>query len=238
MQTSDEPGKQRRYLSVAQDLLAAIGNGQYLPGARLPAHTEIAAQYRVSRPTAREAFLALELIGAIEVRHGDGTFVSGSPVRVGGVDGSPLDAPPQELIETRGAIEPVTAGLAAERITADRLVLLERYCDEQAALVHDGSEVARFVELGLQFHADLAPGCGNSLLADIVRQLVNSGSHPLWALVNQQGLPDSASRQVQVDEHRAVLDAVRRGDSGGAVGMMQNHLWGLGNALFSQRGSR
>jgi DNA-binding GntR family transcriptional regulator len=94
------------------------------------------------------------------------------------------------------------------------------------------------VEVGLQFHADLAPGCGNSLLADIVRQLVNSGSHPLWALVNQQGLPDSASRQRQVDEHRAVLDAVRRGDSEEATAMMQDHLVGLGNILFNRRRSR
>jgi DNA-binding FadR family transcriptional regulator len=188
MHTSDESARQRRYLNVAQDLLTAIANGEYAAGERLPAHNEIAAKYQVSRPTAREAFLALELVGAIEVRHGDGTFVR-RPARVGGTEGSPLDAPPRELIETRLSIEPVAVSLAATRITPERIATLERYLDRQAELVEDQGAVAEFVALGLKFHSDLAPGCGNSLLSGIIEQLVNVESHPLWVLVNQQGLP-------------------------------------------------
>lgn len=234
MQTSDESGRQRRYLNVAQDLLIAINKGEYAAGDRLPAHSEIATKFQVSRPTAREAFLALELVGAIEVRHGDGTFVR-SVARVGG-DGNPLDVPPRELIETRMAIEPVAVSLAASRVTPDRLALLEGYLDRQAELVEDPNGVAEFVALGLQFHSDLAPGCGNSLLAGVIAQLVNIESHPLWVLVNQHGLPDPASRQLQVDEHRAVLKAVQDGDGVSAAEAMRAHLGHLDRAIFLNGG--
>lgn len=236
MHTSDESSKQRRYLTIAQDLLTAINNGDYAAGERLPAHSDIAAKYEVSRPTAREAFLALEIIGAIEVRHGDGTFVR-RVVKVGGSEGSPLDVPPRELIETRLSIEPVAVSLAASRITPDRVERLEKYLDRQAELVEDANAVAEFVALGLRFHSDLAPGCGNSLLAGVIEQLVNIESHPLWVLVNQQGLPDPQSRQIQVDEHRAVLKAVKDGDAIAAADAMRGHLGHLDRAMFMKGGN-
>jgi DNA-binding FadR family transcriptional regulator len=234
VETSEGTGKdgQRRYLAVAQALLASIATGEYPPGSRLPAHTEIAAQAGVSRATAREAFLTLELIGAIEVRHGDGTFVRGPSVRVGGVSGSPLDAQPRELIETRLHIEPLVASLAARRIEHDRLDALSAGLDEQRALVGEQTQVPRFVALGLEFHAQLAPGCGNHLLADIVAQLVNVERHPLWALVNQQALLDPVSRRLQLEEHQAILDAVRRGDGDEAYAAMAKHLGQLGQQIF------
>lgn len=188
--------------------------------------------YKVSRPTAREAFLALELVGAVEVRHGDGTFVSDATTRGVSHRRSLLETPPRELIESRCAIEPVSTGLAASRITTERIDALERNLAEQEGLVDDPIGVPRFVELGLEFHSELAPGCGNSLLADIVQQLVNGETHPLWALVNQQMMPDAASRQRQVDEHRAVLDAVRSGDAERAADAMRGHLGDLSDRMF------
>jgi DNA-binding FadR family transcriptional regulator len=235
VEKSDDAGNggQRRYFAVAQSLLSAITNGEYAPGTRLPAHTDIATQAGVSRATAREAFLTLELLGAIEVRHGDGTFVRGPAVRVGGLHGSPLDAPPRELIETRLHIEPVVAALSAKRIDGERLVRLAECLDEQQVLVDELGQVARFVALGLAFHAELASGCGNHLLADIVAQLVNVERHPLWALVNQQALPDAPSRQRQVDEHRAILKYVGEGDSNRASTAMAQHLGSLDQRMFA-----
>jgi DNA-binding FadR family transcriptional regulator len=228
----DLSGSPRRYLAVAQDLLTAISRGEYAPGERLPAHTEVAAKARVSRATAREAFLALELIGAIEVRHGDGTFVRSTP-HLGGTHGSLLDAP-QELIECRLYLEPVVAGLVADRIRPDQLTQLEENLASQSNLVNRPDQVTKFVSLGLQFHADLAPACGNSLLADMARQLVNVEHHPLWALVNQQALPNTDSRQTQVDEHRAVLHAIRQRNSEAAAEAMRLHLQALGSSLFDR----
>ncbi|WP_157602505.1 FadR/GntR family transcriptional regulator [Rathayibacter sp. Leaf296] len=232
MSSTSEGVGNRRYLALAQRLLAAINRGDYRPGERLPAHTEIAAEAGVSRATAREAFLALELIGAIDVRHGDGTFVSLPAASVGGAHGSPLDSPPRELIETRLHLEPIAAGLAAHRIDDDRLALLTRNVDEQAELVAERDQVARFVSLGLQFHTDLAPACGNRLFGDIIDQLVSVGRHPLWELVNQRGLPTVESREEQVRQHRAVLDAIRARDADRARAAMHQHLDELNTSIF------
>ncbi|MDF0752934.1 FCD domain-containing protein, partial [Marinobacter sp. 71-i] len=80
---------------------------------------------------------------------------------------SALTSAPRELIETRLHLEPITAALAAGRIDGDRLALLTRHIDEQADLIHEQDQVARFVSLGLQFHSDLAPACGNHLFGDL-----------------------------------------------------------------------
>src|SRR3954469_24289690 len=139
MQISGQPGQvgQRRYLAVAQQVLMAIARGDFAAGDRLPPDREIATSAGVSRPTAREALLALELIGAVEVRHGDGAYVRGPHARVGGVQGSPLDAPPREVIGTRPPWNPAVAALAATRISPDTLTALSRDLDEAAELVHE-----------------------------------------------------------------------------------------------------
>jgi DNA-binding FadR family transcriptional regulator len=234
MQTSDHFGTvgQRRYLAVAQQVLMAIARGDFSAGDRLPPDRDIATSAGVSRPTAREALLALELIGAVEVRHGDGAYVRGPQARVGGVQGSPLDAPPRELIETRRALEPAVAALAATRISPDTLTALSRDLDEAAALVHEPQELPRFITLGLRFHAEAAPGCGNGLLADIVAQLVNVELHPLWALVNQQAMSSAEARQGQVTDHRAILGALASGDPARAEEAMRSHLLALDAAIF------
>lgn len=236
MQRSDQSASgsssRRRYLAVAQDLLAAIAQGSYPAGSRLPAEREIAIRAGVSRPTAREALLALELIGAVEVRHGDGTFVRGSQARVGGIDGSPLDTPPRELIETRCTLEPMVAGLAARRITRDTLDAVLRNVDEAAELVADSAALPRFIALGLRFHAEVAPGCGNTLLADIVSQLVNVENHPLWALVNQQAMSSVGARENQITDHRTVVAAIAGGDPTRAETAMRRHLLALDTAIF------
>jgi GntR family uxuAB operon transcriptional repressor len=232
MQWSDHSRGQRRYLAVAQALLVDITSGRYGSGDRLPGDRQVAETFGVSRATAREAQLALEVIGAVEVRHGDGAFVRWPPAQVGGADGSPLDAPPRELIETRLSIEPVVARLAATRIRGEVLASLRRNLDEATELVDDDAALPRFMEVGLQFHSELAPGCGNALLGDIVAQLVNAEMHPLWALINQQAMVPKAARHGQLREHRAVLEAIAAGDPERAELAMSSHLRALDSAIF------
>jgi DNA-binding FadR family transcriptional regulator len=234
MQRSDQSGSSssgRRYLAVAQELLAAITQGRHSAGDRLPSDREIAAQAGVSRATAREALLALELVGVVEVRHGDGTFVQG---RAGatGVAASALDVAPRELIETRLNLEPAVCALAAQRITDEALGALQRDLDEAAELVAEPEQLPRFMELGLRFHADLAPCCGNSLMAEIVGQLVNAETHPLWVLVNQLVVSPEQTRREQLAGHRAVLTAIADRDPDRADRAMRAHLDELAAAIF------
>jgi GntR family uxuAB operon transcriptional repressor len=160
----------------------------------------------------------------VEVRHGEGTFVRGLGAHLFDLTATALDAAPRELIETRLHIEPIVVSLAVGRISEAQLAMLESNVTQQRTLINSPNEVASFTALGLQFHADLAPACGNGLLADIVRQLVDVERHPVWALVNQRGMIDRAARQQQVAEHRAIVQAIRRGRADFAAQVMRAHL--------------
>lgn len=230
MQRSDQ-SRSRLYVEVAQQLLTSIAAGEYVPGTRIPGDRELAERLEVSRATAREAILALELIGAVEVRHGDGTYVR-VPAGVTPIEGSALDVPPRELIEARRSVEPVVASLAATRIGSDAFDRLRRDLDEAAEIVADPVALPRFMELGLRFHAEVAAGCGNSLLAGIVGELVNTELHPLWVLVNQLAVSSLTAREGQLAQHIEVIEAIGAGDGPAAARAMGEHLASVDKVIF------
>jgi DNA-binding FadR family transcriptional regulator len=232
MTRSDQLPGVRLYLSVAQQLLTAVAEGELVPGARLPGDRQLAERLGVSRATVREAILALEVIGAVEVRHGHGTFVRTRHPGVAPIEASALDVAPRELIEARRTLEPVVAGLAAGRADPAALRSIERDLEEAATLVAEPAALPRFMELGLRFHGGLAGCCGNSLLAEVVGQFVNAESHPLWVLVNQLAVSHAAAREAQLREHRLVLEAVARGDAAGAQRAMSTHLESVDRIIF------
>ncbi|MFJ2543987.1 FadR/GntR family transcriptional regulator [Microbacterium sp. NPDC087589] len=227
----NEATHRRRYLAVAQSLLNAIARGDYASGDRLPSHAEVAVEAGVSRATAREALLALELVGAVEVRHGDGTFVRGLAGDTEQVI-TPLTSLPRELIESRLHIEPTVAGLAALRIDQHDIETLVADLAVAREIMDDDAKAPQFIALGLRFHAHIASCGGNQLLAEIVSQLVNVESHPLWALVNQQVMSAAEARRLQVEEHQRVLDAIVAGDSAAAISEMSDHLGELIRTVF------
>lgn len=224
-------GGRRRYVAVAQQLLAGVSQGLYKVGQALPSDRELALQFGVSRATVREALLALEFIGVLDIRHGAGTFVRGlrgTPTE----EVSPLDVAPREVIESRQAIEPALAALVAEHIAEETLTAVQADLDEAADLVNLPEALPRFVVLGLRFHADLAIGCGNSVLAGIASSLVDVSEHPLWTLLNQQAMSSVVARQSQVDEHRSVLTAIKRRNASAAELAMREHLAALNRTIL------
>ncbi|AEA26328.1 FadR/GntR family transcriptional regulator [Pseudonocardia benzenivorans] len=223
--------KPRLYLAVAQQLLTSVATGEYAAGTRLPGDRDLAERLDVSRATAREAILALEIVGAVEVRHGDGTYVRTHPA-VAAIEASALDVAPRELIEARRSVEPAVAALAATRIDGDTVGRLRRILAEAAELVAEPAEVTRFLALGLRFHGELALGCGNTLLAGIVGQFVNAESHPLWVLVNQLAVSSPAARESQLAEHTEIVDVITAGDSGAAAATMAAHLAAVDTVIF------
>ncbi|GAY07540.1 FadR/GntR family transcriptional regulator [Pseudonocardia sp. N23] len=230
MQKSDH-SRARLYIAVAQQLLTAIATGEYVPGTRLPGDRDLAERLDVSRTTAREAILALEIVGAVEVRHGDGTYVRSHPA-VGAIEATALDVAPRELIEARRSVEPAVAALVAARLDAGTVGRLQRIIDESAEIVADPAALSRFLELGLSFHAQLALGCGNTILSGIVGQFVSAESHPLWVLVNQLAVSSLAAREGQLADHRAIVAAIRAGDTAEAARVMTDHLAAVDSVIF------
>lgn len=216
------------YLRVADQIMDRVRDGRLPPGSKLPSEREIAAQMGVSRPSVREALIALELLGVVKIRIGQGTFVVGSPASLEALRSSGM-VPPFDLLEARAAIESNVAALVAHKWgqgTIDEQALEESHkiTEQMKRMVADDDRVEEFYSLGLGFHEALARASENEVLSEVVGKLVEATSHPLWALINKKVLESRQARERQIQEHEAVLAAIQRGDGEAAARAMRHHI--------------
>lgn len=226
--------ERRRYLAVAEEILRAVALGNLVVGDRLPQERELARRCGVSRSTVREALLALELGGVIEVRPGAGCFLVGTNSLAGSMAALPIDSQPRQLLEVRRELEPLAARHCAADIRSDDLARLSSLLDEAAvesgARPPDGLD--RYLLLNLAFHREIARSCRNQVLAALTVQLIDAESHPLWMMVDGIVVRDAATRAKQLDEHRSILQAITAGDVEAAAAAMAAHLDALGTRMF------
>lgn len=219
----------RRYVQIANQILERIRSGELVQGAQLPPERELAAQMGVSRPTVREALIALELLRVVEIRIGQGTYI------IGDIQTSLEDVvqpgvkAPFDLLEARSVIESNTAALCAQH-WANGVHREEQWNNVVAIsqammkIAHDGSQIDTFCHLGLEFHKALAACSSNEVLEQIICQLVDATNHPLWELINRKILEDQQTRQCQIDEHEHIVHAIQQGDEQEAARAMRQHL--------------
>jgi DNA-binding FadR family transcriptional regulator len=224
------------YVRIVEQILDRIGGGTLSVGSKLPSEREIAAQMGVSRPSVREALIALELLGVVEIRIGQGTFVVAKPPSFDLSDSSRL-ASPFDLLEARAVIESNVVVLVARKWgqgAADEQAFKKTFeiTEGMKRIVADDGRVEEFYRLGLSFHEALAKSCKNEVLAEVVSNLVGATSHPLWTLINKKVLASREARESQIREHEMVLDAVQRGDGEAAAEAMRHHLEELGGLVL------
>jgi GntR family transcriptional repressor for pyruvate dehydrogenase complex len=187
-----------------------IRGGELEPGQRLPAEAALSAQLGVSRSSLREAVRALATAGVLDVRRGDGTFVTAlTPAQLFTGIGEAVDLMGDEslleLMECRRLVEPQVTALAATRCDeADleevlrHLQLMEAATDEQDLIAHDAD-----------FHAAIAAASRNTALAEILRGISGVTLRArVW-----RALTEADSSRHTIDEHRAIYDALRDGDA-------------------------
>src|SRR5919109_316205 len=147
-----------------------IRSGALPPGSRLPPENELAAQLGLSRNSMREAVKALELVRVLDVRRGDGTYVTSLEPRLllEGL-GFAVDLLQDEsilsVVEVRRLLEPPATGLAAERITDAQLAAVRARLDEMEVAGHD---VERQVAADAAFHLEVFAATGNPTLLSIL----------------------------------------------------------------------
>ncbi|MHB1547399.1 MAG: FadR/GntR family transcriptional regulator [Acidimicrobiales bacterium] len=230
----------RRYLDVVEEVLRSIAIGAITAGDRLPNERDLAVRCGVSRSSVREALLALELGGVIEVRAGAGCYLTGMGIHADPLVAPLVDSSPRELLEMRQVLEPTVARRGAARASADALERLHRLVDESERAVDasDPEDLDQFVGLSLGFHRELARTCGNAIMAGFMGHLVNAAEHPLWLLIDGIVVRDRATRARQVAEHRAILDAVARHRGDEAATLMIDHLGALSARIFGPASQR
>ncbi len=212
-----ERGQDRLYQDLARSLMEELASGRYVVGTRLPAERELATKYGVSRPTVREAIIALEVQGLVEVRVGSGAYVRRLPddeARPG------FNISAFELTEARLMFEGEAAALAATQITDDEIALIEQLVRDIARENNDprGTESA-----DRAFHVAIARATRNNAITDAVERLWELRAiSPEAALLHEKAR--TANIKPVVDEHSAILDALRARDPSGARAAMRNHL--------------
>ena len=212
--TSSQP---RLYMIIAGKLMADLKSGKYPLGGKLPAERELAAQYDVSRPVVREAIIALEVRGLVEVKVGSGVYVRGLPDQG---ETPSYNVTAIEITEARLLIEAEAAALAATQITDKELAELEKLVDRIEAENKDprGTEKADWA-----FHLAIARASRNNALLEAVERLWQLRSvSPEAALLHEKAR--SANIKPVVDEHSAIVGALKQRDPSAARGAMRAHL--------------
>lgn len=215
----------RLYQELARKLIDELASGKYEIGSRLPAERELSAEYEVSRPTVREAVIALEVQGLVEVRVGSGAYVKRLP---GKSDIPGFNVTAFELTEARLLFEGEAAALAATQITDSEIESLEQLVRD---IADENQKEGGTEQADREFHLTIARATRNTAVVDTIEALWQLRStSPESALLHEKAR--TANIKPVVDEHQAVLNALRNRDPAAARAAMRSHLSAVLDSLL------
>jgi len=205
---------------IARRLVDYLLAGGVEPGERMPSERQLAEAFGVGRSAMREALKALTLIGLVEVRHGDGTYLKKADtvllpqvIEWGLLLGEKRT---MDLVEARQKIEVIVAEMAAQRRDENDLQELRGLLDRMWEARTDRQ---RFVDADVAFHLRLAEATGNSALRDI-----QSSIQALLRAWISRVIYASESSELTYHEHEPIFEAVERGDASAAGAAMEAHM--------------
>jgi len=209
--------------TVSDAIAAALFDGRIAPGEPLPPEAEIAREFGVSRPIAREALRQLTSAGLILTQQG-------KVARAKALNGESLEriygyavrsslARLREANEMRRVIESGIARLAAQRREAAGMAAMERALDAMQAGLGDP---AAFTEADILFHLGLATATGNSMIR-VQMEGMRSVQREVSELFSRRANRGAADWQATIDRHRALFEAIAAGDDDRAEARIADH---------------
>jgi GntR family transcriptional repressor for pyruvate dehydrogenase complex len=210
--------------SAIDEIKGMIIRGELRPGDRLPKESELAARLGLSRGSLREAVRGLTLIRVLEVRQGDGTYVTSLQPELlleslsFFVDLN-QDATLPQILEARRMLEAGAAAQAAYRASDEQLEELEHLVEEMGAC----ETIEAFVENDLAFHRLIAVAAGNQV---VVALLGNLSSRTTRARV-WRGITQAGANQRTQEEHRSIYDALAHRRADVAAALVTAHIAGV-----------
>lgn len=236
----------RLYQQIADQLRSMIQRGEYPPGSYLPAERELSQQFGVSRTSLREALIALEVVGLVKVRVGDGVMVLPQPqaqapakaaqphVIDQAMRSSPweldpelstepdfgVEVPPFSLLQARRLVEPETAALAAEHASDEQLAGIREAHRQNIEDNRAGSTTHPGDRL---LHMRIADASGNPAYALLIRHLLGHKYGAMFQRLQELYTPRDMPRRSE-REHRAIVEAICARDPQAARRAMRAHL--------------
>lgn len=205
---------------ICRKMVSQLIRGAWAEGEKIPAERELCLKLGVGRASLREALKALEIMGMIETRLGDGTYVCkrseffSRPLLWAIASSSEADA--RELIEARTVIEVELAGLAAEHATSEDLKQIGEHLDRMEKAKKNPTE---FVRADVDFHLAIGRAAANGILMNALHLIRNLLHQWIMTAVGARGVADKAC-----DQHRRVLAAIKSKDRAAARKEMRRHL--------------
>lgn len=217
---------ERLYRQISGLIIQLIREGRFKVGAALPAERDLAKQLGVGRSSVREALIALEIAGWVEIRTGTGVFVLTDTEKCSNALPEPTSA--SDLLEARGLFEGELAALAATRGSQAQQ---DELAQVLAGMAAEHVENAAFHVLDTRFHLLLAEMAGNELLRMMAQQLWNERYTPLFQqLENRYGVAEWVGQTVE--QHRAIYTAIAARDAAAARQAMKEHVACVAERLF------
>ena len=211
----------RLYRQIAEQLRSLITAGEWAVGARLPAERDLARQLGVSRPSVREALIAMEVEGWVEVRTGSGVYVL---ERTSHASRAPQLSPdewgPLELIRARRVVEGEVAAMAATQAKRKHLDAMRQAI---ASMQADADQGVLPLEGDRAFHSAIAESCANVVLIETVQRFWDSRRGPLFERLGGHFETVDSWRSA-IAEHEAILEAIRQHDPHSARLAMHAHM--------------
>lgn len=201
-----------------------IVSGQLSPGDRLPREADLAETLGLSRNSLREAVRALALINILDVRQGDGTYVTSLDPNLlldalTFVVDFHRDDSVLEFLRVRRILEPAAAAMAAQRVTAEEVREMQAVIDAS----HPDSSPEELLALDIDFHRLVSVASGNSVLASLIEGLSSPTNRArIWRGRTQEGAHERTLR-----EHQAILDGLVAGEPDLAHAAMVVHVAGV-----------
>ncbi len=210
----------RLYRQIADQLRALIRAGEFGVGSRLPAERDLAVRMGVSRPSVREALIALEVEGLVEVRPGSGIHVVARETAPTARRLEADAAGPFEIMGARRLIEGELAALAAQHATPAQVHGLR---DALAQMDAEVSAGAMPIDSDRLFHLRVAEVAENGLLLRAVTGLYDQRNNPLFDLMGQH-FENEKTWRLAIAEHKAVVTAIAARKPDAARAAMHRHL--------------
>jgi len=217
---------QRLYRQIAEQLRTLISAGEWPVGTRLPAERDLARQLGVSRPSVREALIAMEVEGWVEVRTGSGVYVlDRSKAPSAGQSHRAEEIPPDEwgpleLIRARRVVEGEVAAMAATQATRKHIDAMDKAI---ASMKADADRGVLPLDGDRAFHTAIVESCGNVVLIETIQRFWDSRRGPLFERLGGH-FETVESWRSAITEHEAIFEAVRNHDPDAARAAMHAHM--------------
>src|SRR5256885_6654788 len=212
MPTPAKPSDSRRlYQQVADQIRTVIEESRFSPGTKLPPERELALQLGVSRPSLREALIALEIQGIVETRMGSGIYVCAAPSVASVREAPALGESPSELMQARSLLEGSVVALAAARVNRQGLERIKACLETMRDDIRRGHPS---LEADRRFHVAIAEMTGNSLLARLVGELYD-GRHGAISSRMSRRAENARTWEGAFAEHEAIVRALEQRDPQG-----------------------